>query len=326
MDDHTLSPPDSHVVTRWHSRWRPSPWLHEEIAQRMAAQLAWFKYSPAVWGDVNPAQGGLEGHQRVASHFPNAQVYWTAPHPSVQAAVAQHLFPFSELTHRHWPWSWLGSWLGHRLPGQKRRLLRSSRSSATPCVNFPPESLDMLWANMALHQSPDLSDTLHTWHQALKPGGFVLFSGLLEDTLAPLRALYTSCGWPPPCHDFLAVDSVVQTLKAEGFVDTVIDTECLTLTFSSPATLLAELRSWGRNAHPARWGQLRGRGFQSALLRLLEQWPREKTEDRHSRLCLDIHVLYGHAWRPGASSRPASRPPQTEHRIDLESLRASLRK
>ena len=42
-----------------------SPWLHEEVARRMAERLQWIRLQPATWLDWAPMRGGLLGHWSV---------------------------------------------------------------------------------------------------------------------------------------------------------------------------------------------------------------------------------------------------------------------
>ena len=85
------------------------------------------------------------------------------------------------------------------------------------------------------------------------------------DTLRELRPLYAEFGWPPPTHTFTDMHDWGDMLVGQGFAEPVMDMERITLSFSSPQTLLAELRGLGRNLHAGRFPGLRGRGWLAKL-------------------------------------------------------------
>ena len=182
----------------------------------------------------------------------------------------------------------------------------------------PPASVDMLWANMALHESADPQALLAQWHQALKVDGFLMFSCLGPDTARELRALYARLGWPPAGHELTDMHDWGDMLVHAGFAEPVMDMERITLTFASPERLLRELRELGRNLHPLRFAGLRGRGWYAKLLAALQQLA-QPGEDGQLRLTFE--VVYGHAFK--AVRRPVIAP---ETRVSLDEMRANLRK
>jgi hypothetical protein len=52
----------------------------------------------------------------------------------------------------------------------------------------PAQPVDLLWANMALHMSPDPQTLIQRWHSLVQTDGFLMFSCLGPDTLRELRA------------------------------------------------------------------------------------------------------------------------------------------
>ncbi|WP_171816032.1 methyltransferase domain-containing protein [Serpentinimonas barnesii] len=65
---------DPVAAQRWRSLERPaSPWLHEEIGQRMAQRLDWLVQRPRTWASWHPALGGLQAQQAVQARYPEAQ-------------------------------------------------------------------------------------------------------------------------------------------------------------------------------------------------------------------------------------------------------------
>ncbi len=159
-------------------------------------------------------------------------------------------------------------------------------------VDMPaPGSVDMLWANMALHESSEPLALLAQWHQALKVDGFLMFSCLGPDTARELRTLYAELGWPPAGHDLTDMHDWGDMLVQTGFAEPVMDMERITLTYETPARLLQELAEIGRNFHPARFAGLRGRAWKAQLEAALI----DRLTAADGRLALTFEVIYGHA-------------------------------
>ena len=266
----TERPPtlDPIAVARW-QRIAPlaSPWLHEEVASRMLDRLQWIKLQPQAWAHWGALRGGLQNHQKLAEKYPKS-VCFIAEDQQIRAREAPEI-----IANKWWK---LSAWL-------------------RPAVRFdmpPPASVDMLWANMALHEAADPQALLAQWHGALKVGGFLMFSCLGPDTAIELRELYKKLGWPPAGHDLTDMHDWGDMLVAAGFAEPVMDMERITLTFETPARLLQELAELGRNFHPARFAGLRGRHWraqlESELAKHLQTGP-------DGRLSLTFEVIYGHA-------------------------------
>jgi len=175
--------------------------------------------------------------------------------------------------------------------------------------------VQMLWANMALHMAADPQALIAQWHRALAVDGFLMFSCLGPDTLRELRGLYRALGWPPPGHEFTDMHDWGDMLVHAGFAEPVMDMERITLTWETPARLLAELRELGANLHPARFAGLRGRGWRARLERELDAALR--TAD--GRLALTFEIVYGHALKPAPRLRVSD-----QSAISLQDMRALL--
>lgn len=286
---------DPVAARRWAARAATaSPWLHEEVARRMAERLDVIRMPVQAWADWAPVHGGLAGHRLVAARYPDAECFRVlAQAPSAQDA--------SKKVAKGWwrPW------------GQRRPL-------TTDVAQPPAGAVQLVWANMLAHHSADPAALLADWHRALAVGGFVMFSCLGPDTLKELRSLYARLGWPPPAHEFTDLHDWGDQLVATGFTDPVMDMEHITLTFSSPERLLGELRELGRNLHRQRFGALRGRGWPGQLHAALGE--HLAAPAHNGALALTFEVIYGHALK--APPRHALRG---ETAIALDDMRASLR-
>jgi malonyl-CoA O-methyltransferase len=185
-------------------------------------------------------------------------------------------------------------------------------------VAYPAQPVGMLWANMALHYAADPQALIGQWLGLLEVGGFLMFSCLGPDTLREMRAVYAAQGWPPPAHAFTDMHDWGDMLVAAGFAEPVMDMERITLSFSTPQSLLAEMRTLGRNLARARFSGLRTKAWRAALHDALCQGLADPAGD--GRLTVSFEVIYGHAFKP--APRFAAKP-QTN--IDLESLRRAAK-
>jgi malonyl-CoA O-methyltransferase len=220
-----------HAVLRRLLRQPDAPWLHGEVARRMADRLAIIRMKPAMlfdwWGHLGASAEVL------AQVCPQAQRIAVEPN----AALLER----SKATACAW----------------------STRAEL-------PAGAQMVWANMMLHLVPDPPLLIERWHRLLAVDGFVMFSCLGPGTLRELRALYAGLGWPAPTPDFIDMHDLGDMLVRAGFADPVMDQETLTLRWDSAEALLAELRALGGNAAPDRMPGLRSPRWRTRLLRALD--------------------------------------------------------
>ena len=265
------------------------PWLHAEVAARMAERLAYIKLQPARLLDVTPALGASEEALRGA--YPKAEVLW---HEADEALAAQVVRA--------------------RQAGWWRRL-RGGASARLPRLPAQPR-VDLLWSNMALHACVDLPTLLAQWHASIAVGGFVMFSCLGPDSFVELRPLYARNGWGRPAPDWWDMHDIGDLLLQAGFADPVMDQQRLRLTWASAEALLADLHALGGNLAPTRFQGLRGRQWQG---RLLDELATLQGSD--GRLALTVEVVFGHAFVAAPRLVVAA---QTQ--VSLETMRATLKK
>jgi len=283
---------DPVAARRWAARPLPaSAWLHEEVARRMQERLDVIKLQPQAWADWEPWRGGLQAHQALRARYPQSAVWQVVGQADEMARVQ------TQTTAAWWqPARWTGPKVQSGAPGAG--------------------GVQMVWANMLMHQVPDPQVLIGQWHKALAVDGFLMFSCLGPDTLRELRAVHAAMGWPAPSHDFTDMHDLGDMLVQAGFAEPVMDMERITLTFETPERLLQELRELGRNLYAARFAGLRGRGWQQQWLQAVA----EKGErDPEGRLKLTFEVVYGHALKPQARTRMLP-----ESQIGLDDMRQML--
>ena len=262
------------------------PWLHGEVARRMAERLPIIKLQPQHVADWSAFLGASQALLKQV--YPKAQVF------AVEAEAA----PAGP---RAW-WS-PARWRSPRPP----------LAVAEDAV--PAGQAQLVWANMALHWAADPQALMRHWHSVLAVDGFLMFSTLGPGSLTPLRELYAGQRWGPPFAPFVDMHDFGDMLVEAGFADPVMDQEQLTLTWSSADALVAELRSLGGNAHVARRPGLRTPRWRHKLLQALQD-----RADARGRIALSFEIVYGHAFKPLPRPRVA---PQTN--LALDDMRAMVR-
>ncbi len=278
-------------ITRRLNRADTPPWLHGEVARRMAERLAFIRQPPQRvldWGAFIGAS-----HETLAQACPKAQRLAFEPDEQRRADTAAALVR---------PWWSLERWRG---------------AAPARVVGAEPAAggADLLWANMQLNLTADPQVLMQRWLRALAVEGCLMFSSLGPGSLLVLRDVYAAEGWPPPFAPFVDMHDLGDMLVAAGFAGPVMDQELITLTWASAAALLAELRGLGGNADPRRAAGLRTPGWQRRLGAALAA-----RGDAGGRVSLGFEIVYGHAFRPAPRARVAA-----ETAVPLDDMRAMMR-
>ena len=284
---------DPDAALRWRRRARSeSPWLHEEVATRMAERLSWFREQPTSWLHWEPVSGGLRAHRQLRSLLPEARCHVVAERlPEALVATRDESGP---------AWNPL-NWVRHKGPLAADETTR----------------VRMLWANMQLHMEPYPQALIQRWNGHIETNGFLMFSCLGPDSLRELRPVFAQHGWPEPAHAFTDMHDWGDMLVHSGFAEPVMDMERITLSYSGAEPLLKELGELGRNLHAERFPSCRSRAWRERLCRAIEAGlPRSPD----GRLLLTFEVIYGHAFKP--VPRVAMGPSTT---LPVDDLRAMLR-
>ena len=258
----TIDPAALLRVTTRQSLTAEAPWLHREVARRMAERLPVVRLTPSVVVDWWSHAGG--SRELLKAAYPCARRVLVEP----EAAIDRP------------PERW---WLSI-----VRRAPLSIDSSA-----LQPDAAQLVWANMMLHAVDDPGSMIEQWRRALAVDGFLMFSTLGPDSLAGLRDIYRDAGWGKPHAPFVDMHDLGDMLVGAGFADPVMDQERMRLTWATPAALLAELRTLGINADPSRHAGLRTPRWRARLEAALAE-----RAAADGRIALDFEIVYGHAFNP----------------------------
>lgn len=265
--------------------------LPREIAQRMRERLDYIKVRPTSMLDAGCGAG--DDLSPLRERFPEAPLVGV----DLSRAMLARALPQAAGDPG---WRRLLPAALQRSLGVRGPRLAQADFSALP---FAAGAFDFIWSNLALHwhSRPDL--VLPEWRRVLVPNGLLMFSTLGPDTLRELRGAYAEVeaahGLPGRAHviDFVDMHDLGDMLVESGFEIPVMDQETITITYRSPASLLADVRRWGayphrREAAGRESGAARARRLHAALLEALEA--RRRAD---GTIALTFEVIYGHAWK-----------------------------
>ena len=279
------------AVLRRLARAAEPPWLHAEVARRMAQRLEIVLARPALVIDWWAGLGA--GASELRRVHPQAQII--AIEPDAHWLARSRAAPAR-------PW-----WRRAGVPSVAAQVLAQDAPL--------PSGAGLVWANMMLHAVVDPPALFARWEALLAPGGFVMFSCLGPGSLRELRSLYGRLGWGSATPGFIDMHDLGDMLVHAGFADPVMDQEILTLTWPDADALLAELRGLGGNAAPDRFRGLRTPRWRQRLREALST-----LAGPDGRIALAFEVAYGHAFKAAPKLR-ADAPT----RVSLETMRSLLR-
>ncbi len=291
----TLRLDPQHVVKQF-ARRNPldaAQFLYGEVAQRMLQRLSYIRIQPHTILDAGC--GNAHALEPLRARYADLDyIGLDACEPLLDTA-----------RHRY-----------ARRPGLWQKL----RNRPTPPLAFvhadmaetglAPESVDMIWSNMALHWHPEPHNVIAEWRRILRPEALTMFSTLGPGSLVELREAIDSAGLSTTTPPLVDMHDFGDLLLENGFMDPVMDQETITLTYRTAEKLLDDVRTLGGNPSLDRRHSLPGRAWRERLLKTLEQ---QRHQD--GTIHLTMEVAYGHAWRA-----KAHRTVQGETRISIGSI------
>ena len=266
-----------------------TPWLHAQLAERMAERLDWIKLDVRQVLQWLPQWGG--GDEALRARYPRAAHAWVedAGHEAATRRLQA-------------PW-----WKPWQRP--RAQLLRPDA--------LPAGQAQLVWAGHGLHAVGSVRALLAKWHAALAVDGFVLFSCWGPDSLLELRRMYAAEGWGPVTPEWVDLHDLGDLLVEAGFAEPVMDQERLTLTWADADALWQDLAALGGNVHAQRFAGMRTPRWHQAWRAAAERHLR----GHDGRLALTLEFVVGHAIKPAPRLSVAS-----ETRVTLDQMRDELRK
>jgi len=278
----TLPIEPAHVARQFARRGdlAQAQFLYGEIARRMLGRLQYIRLQPAQLLDAGCGAG--DNLPLLRERYPQAA------YTGLDACM-----PLLAHARRRFQPSGVSALLGKlaRKPAGAPRFVQADLAD----TGLPPESLDLVWSNLALHWHPRPHDVLGEWRRVLRVGGLAMFSCLGPGTLRELRQALDDAGLATATPGFVDMHDFGDLLVENGFADPVMDQEVLTLTYETPQRLLEDVRALGGNPAVGRRPGLAGRGWRDRLCQALDA---QRGAD--GRIALTVEVAYGHAWRAAA--------------------------
>lgn len=183
---------------------------------------------------------------------------------------------------------------------------------------FQPRSIDAIVSNLALHWVNDLPGAMVQIRNALKPDGLFLAAVLGGETLRELREslmtaeLTVTGGASPRVSPFIELRDMGALLQRAGFALPVVDSDIITVDYSSPFKLMQDLRGMGAaNATYNRLQKPTRRGVMMEAARVYQ----EKFGDAQGRVPASFQVIYAIGWSPHESQQKPIKPGTAKVRL-----------
>ena len=256
-------------------RIAPSDFLRREIAARMHERLSLVRLAPGRVIDAGCGMGADLALLQKA--YPGAQVIGVEAALPMAAAAAGAPVPARSL-------------LSRLLPAKAGIDLLCGDFGSFP---FAPNSVDLVWSNLALHWHPQPDRVFAEWRRVLRVEGLLMFSNFGPDTFRELRSALATLDDAAHVLPFVDMHDFGDQLVEAGFSTPVMDMEVITVTYDTPEALLADVRALGGNPLATRRRGLVGRAAWGRVLAALEAQRRPD-----GKLALSFEVIYGHAFRP----------------------------
>jgi hypothetical protein len=156
-----------------------------------------------------------------------------------------------------------------------------------------PNSLDLVWSNLALHWHPQPDRVFAEWRRVLRVNSLLMFSCFGPDSLREVRNAFAEADLAPHVLPFVDMHDFGDQLVEAGFPP-----RCWTWK-PSPSPTIRRKRCWPTCA---RWVAIRSRRCaaqhdgQAGLAAHAGALERGRRSD--GKLGLTFEVIYGHAFRP----------------------------
>jgi len=156
-------------------------------------------------------------------------------------------------------------------------------------------SVDLVFSSLMLQWAVDLDAVLAEARRVLAPRGCLTFATFGPDTLCELRAAWRAVDALRHVNDFPDMHTLGDALVRAGLADPVMDVDRHTLSYTSAAALMRDLKRVGAQSVLA--GRPAGLAGRARLARVEAAYGEFRLPD--GRLPATYEVIYGQAWCPG---------------------------
>jgi len=259
--------------------------LEREIESRLLERLEYFQQEPSLVVDIGCGTGSAS--RLLSSLFESANVIaldWSA-------AMLEQVTKTE--TESSWP-----------LCADMHALPLAARSA------------DLVFSNLALQWSNDLTMVFHEFRRIMKPGAMLLFSCYGPDTLNELKQAWQAVDEQPHVSDFPDMHDIGDELMAVGFCEPVMDAERLTLEYPDVVALMRELKGSGsHNVATQRFRGLTGKSHMQGMQQAYEPF------QQNGRYPASYEIVYGAAFAP-AEGQPVRTPEGEVATFSIDALRS----
>ncbi len=154
-------------------------------------------------------------------------------------------------------------------------------------------SVDLIFSNLALQWSYDLSAVLKEFRRIMKSGAMLLFTCFGPGTLNELKQAWRLVDRLPHVNDHPDMHDIGDELLTAGFREPVVDVEHLRLEYKSVMALMRELKGIG--AHNVASQRTRGLTGKSHLQGMLAAYEQFRQGDIYPA---SYEIIYGVAFAP----------------------------
>lgn len=184
--------------------------IHAHLAEQLNSRLDIVRQTPEHI--ILIGADGDSSRRLLAQRYPQAQfTEYDARENHLTAAAAERKS------------GWLAKLAGKTVPQHRQ-------SWTQP---LPEAAADMLWSNMALSQTDELTAVFDNWASSLKTDGLLFFTHLGGDSLPELRQILNNAGIPCTAPTLADMHDLGDMLFHHGFYDPITDTAKLQLDYQT---------------------------------------------------------------------------------------------
>jgi malonyl-CoA O-methyltransferase len=252
--------------------------MQQEVAERLAERLPLFKMTPERIIDLGAGTGFLSQHIR--SFYPNSQL-----------TLVDLSLPMLQQSRQHpslSPQSGWRKWLGME-QAQKVHFINADAYH----LPFADQSVDMLVSSLMLQWCDDLDKVLAECHRVLKPEGLLYIASLGPDTLTEIRQAWKQVDGDevPHVSPFIDMHDLGDALSRIGFMNGVLDTEHIQLTYTDAMKAIKDLKEIGATNATQQAVGLTGKQRWAKFLSAYNA-----QTNAEGRVSATFEVIYAHAW------------------------------
>ena len=156
-------------------------------------------------------------------------------------------------------------------------------------------TIDLYWSNLSLQYVEDLRCTFLEANRVMTKGGLIIFSIFGPDTFKEFRSILSEVNNNENLgiEQYIDMHDIGDLLIKTGFVDPVIESEMIELSYSHIEQGLEELKNIGSEHIVRDMKKFIGSDWEQVLSSYHERFSANSTNN-----LITYEIIYGHAWVP----------------------------